>query len=284
MNFQTKIFWDVKLFLVLIPAINIVNYYLTYSGITFSGFTILTFCLDTLEGYAAWLVTRYIISLLDKKMPFENNLPLRIIVQTFSTLIAGMLVIILLTNLVNVIATNSPIPESFYKYDIFIIAIWFFVINGIYISAHFYLEWQHHKIQKNDSAVNKEKLNALFNNGFTVKNGKTDMILLYNEIAGFYMDGEYVTCTTISDKKYLLDQSVEKIESELPLVLFFRLNRQFLLHRQIINGFQRAENGKLNVLTTPLKNITSPISVSRTKAAAFKDWFQAEFENSSTGK
>lgn len=284
MNFQAKISWDVKLFLVLIPAINVVNYYLTYSSITFSGFTILTFCLDTLEGYAAWLVTRWLILILDKKIPFENNLPVRIIVQTFGTLLAGMLVIILLTNLVNVIATSSPVPESFYKYDIFIIGIWFFVLNGIYISVHFYKEWQYYKRGKNEHAVNKEKLNAIFKNGFTVKSGKTDMILLYNEIAGFYMDGEYVTCATVSDKKYLLDQSMEKIENELPTILFFRLNRQFLLHRQIINGFQRAENGKLNVLTTPLKNIFSPIAVSRTKAASFKDWFGAEIENSSTGK
>jgi len=284
MGFQNKLPWDVKLFLVLIPLINVVNYYLTYNNIPFNGHTILTFCVDTLEGYAAWVTTRYIISFLDKKIPFDNNLLLRIIVQTFLTLLAGMLVIVLLTNIVNAIATDTPVPESFYTFDIFIIAIWFFVVNGIYISAHFYLERQQHKIQRKESAVSKEKLNALFNDGFMVKNGKTDMILPYNEIAGFYMDGEYVTCTTISDKKYLLDQSVDKIESQLPAELFFRLNRQFLLHRQVVSGFQRMENSKLNVLITPLKNITSPIPVSRTKAAAFKDWFEAEFENSSIEK
>lgn len=277
MKLQNKIHWDVTLFLVLIPLINVVNYYLTYDNIIFSGHVILTFCIDTLEGYAAWLVTKYIIAFLDKKMPFDTNLFLRIIVQTFVTLLAGIFVIVLLTNVVNALATNTPVPESFYRYDIFIISIWFFVLNGIYISAHFYIEWQYHKTQKSDSAANKEKLNALFNNGFMVKNGKTGMILLYNDIAGFYMDGEYVTCSTVVEKKYLLDQSLEKIESELPPELFFRLNRQILLHRQVIKGFQRTDNGKLNILITPLKNISSPISVSRTKAAAFKDWFQAEF-------
>ncbi len=284
MNLQKKIPWDVKLFLVLIPLINVINYYLTYDNITFSVHTILTFSLDTIEGYAAWLVTRYIISYLDKKISFDANLILRIIVQTFTTLLAGVFIIVLLTNLVNVMGTNKPVPGSFYTYDIFIIAIWFFVMNGIYISAHFYFEWQHYQTKKGDPGVSREKLNALFNDGFIVKNGKTDMILPYNDIAGFYTDGEYVTCTTILEKKYLLDQSIENIKSELPPELFFRLNRQFLLHRQVIKGFQRAENGKLNILITPLKNISTPISVSRTKAADFKEWFQEEFNYSSADK
>jgi len=76
----------------------------------------------------------------------------------------------------------------------------------------------------------------------------------------------------------LLDHSIDKIEKELPSILFFRLNRQYLVHRQMVTGFQRVENGKLNVLIKSSKNISSPISVSRTKAPAFKTWFQPEAE------
>ena len=52
---------DVPLFLVLIPCINALNYYLTYSHIAFNWHTVLTFTIDTLQGYAAWLAIRAII-------------------------------------------------------------------------------------------------------------------------------------------------------------------------------------------------------------------------------
>ncbi len=274
-----RIPWDIKFFLLVIPFINLVNYYLTYDNIQFNWFTVLTFSLDTFEGYAAWLLTRYIILQFEKKLPYENGVIKRIVIQTLTTLTSGVALIILLTLFVNAIATNKPVPVSFYKYDIFIISIWFFVVNGIYVSFHFYSEWKKNKTEKERNIVTKEKLHKIFTDGFTVKNGKTEMILPYNDIAGFYIAGDYVTCSTISGKKFLLDQSIDKIEADLPALLFFRLNRQFLLHRRLITGFQKMENGKLDVLIMPSKNIISPLSVSRIKAASFKEWYQQEFEN-----
>jgi DNA-binding LytR/AlgR family response regulator len=110
-----------------------------------------------------------------------------------------------------------------------------------------------------------------------VKSGKQDILLSYDQIAGLTVDGEYILCFTLDNKKFLLDQSMDKLEKSLPTSSFFRLNRQTLLHRQIISGFQRAENGKLNIL---LRNstmpVSTPINVSRTRAAAFKAWFQPE--------
>ncbi len=271
--------WDVKFFLLAIPFINLINYYLTYPDIKFDWHTVITFLLDTLEGYAAWILTRYIILQLEKKLPFEKGMIRRILIQTLTTLTFGVALIILLTLFINAIATNKPIPVSFYKYDIFIISICFFVVNGIYISMHFYLELKKNKIEKERYTATKEKLHKIFTEGFTVKSGKTEMILPYNDIAGFYIDGDYVICLSTSGKKILLDQSIDKIQTELPDLLFFRLNRQFLLHRQLIKGFQKIENGKLDILIMPSPHIISPISVSRIKAAAFKEWYQREFEN-----
>jgi hypothetical protein len=271
--------WDIKLFLLAIPFINLINYYLTYPHIRLDWHTIITFLLDTLEGYAAWLLTRYIIIQLEKKLPYENGVIKRIAIQTIITLISGVGLIILLTVFINAIASDKPVPVSFYEYDIFIISIWFFVVNGIYVSMHFYLELKKNKIEKERYMATKEKLHKIFTDGFSVKDGKTEMILPYNDIAGFYIEREYVICLATSGQKILLDQSIDKIQTELPALLFFRLNRQFLLHRQLVKGFQKMENGKLDVLIMPSKNIPSVVSVSRTKAAAFKEWYQQEIEN-----
>lgn len=279
METKGKRLWDIKLFLILIPLINLFNYYLTYTNITLSWHTIIAFCIDTIEGFGAWLLLRYIIFYLDKKMPFEHGPIKRIVVQIIATLLAGLALIILLTELVNKIATSKPVPREFYTTDIFIIAIWFFVVNGIYIGVYLYGEWQQSKsIKKHEEKIIDEHRKLLLT-GFMVKTGKAELLMPYADIAGFFTEGEYVVCNTLAEKKYLLDYSIDKIEKELPSVLFFRLNRQYLVHRQMVTGFQRVENGKLNVLIKSSKTISSPIPVSRTKASAFKTWFQPEAED-----
>ena len=64
---------EIKLFLLLIPLINVFNYYLTYNNISLSWRTLLTFSIDTLEGYAAWAAVHFVILYLDQRMPFQEN-------------------------------------------------------------------------------------------------------------------------------------------------------------------------------------------------------------------
>lgn len=73
---------------------------------------------------------------------------------------------------------------------------------------------------------------------------------------------------------YCLEQSLDKVEKKLPPDLFFRLNRQCILHRQLIAGFRRGENGKLTVLLADNPFFPAELPVSRTKAPAFKEWFE----------
>jgi len=66
---------------------------------------------------------------------------------------------------------------------------------------------------------------------------------------------------------------LDKIEQKLSPIDFFRVNRQYMVSRQIVTGFKRLENGKL--LVQVKCDIKSPqeLTVSRTKAPAFKSWF-----------
>jgi hypothetical protein len=75
-------------------------------------------------------------------MPYGTRPLKRILVQLLLTTFVGLLVIILLTELVSWIVLGKPAIANFYFFDIFIIAIWFFVINGIYIGMHYYGEWR----------------------------------------------------------------------------------------------------------------------------------------------
>lgn len=258
---------DVPLFLALIPFINAFNYYLTYSNIRLNWFLLLTFSIDTVQGYLAWISVRYAILCFDRVMPYGKKPLRRILLQLISTTILGLLVISLLTELVSWLARGKPADAHFYTRDLVIISIWFFVINGIYIGIHYYNEWQGSEARRREENRRKAE-------GLLVKLGKQDLQLSYDGLAGFYVDGEYVLASTMEGRKYYLDQSLDKLEQKLPATLFFRLNRQYILHRQKIAGFERAENGKINVLLQDgIGPFPSKIAVSRTKAPAFKSWF-----------
>lgn len=260
---------EVKLFLALIPLINAFNYYLTYNNISFSWRTLMTFSIDTVLGYLAWASLHFIILYLDKKLPFTENVVKRLTVQIVATTLTGMLIIILVTVIIHYATTDGPIPASFFSYDVPIISVWFLVINGVYIAMHFYREWR-------ISESSRTEQNKIKTGGLKVKSGKQEMLLPYDEIAGFAVDGDYITCFTMGNKKFLLDQSMDKLEQILPTSSFFRLNRQTLLHRQVITGFEKVENGKLNILLQSSAAISSPTNVSRTRASSFKNWFQPE--------
>ena len=167
---------DVPIFLALIPVINIFNYYLTYSNIRLNGFLALTFTIDTLQGYAAWLSVRYLILYYDKVLPYGKKPLRRILGQLISTTLLGLLVISLLTELTSWIARGRPADAHFYTRDLVIISVWFFVINGIYIGMHYYNEWQRSEARRRE----EKRLKA---EGLMVKLGRQDIQLGYDELA-----------------------------------------------------------------------------------------------------
>lgn len=260
---------DVQLFLTLIPFISAFNYYLTYTDIQLSWFLVLTFTIDTVQGYLAWWGVREVILYLDCRWPYHQGGSRRIVFQLFITTFVGLAIISLLTELVSWIAKGRPAPLSFYTVDLFIISIWFFVINGIYIGLYYYNEWRRSEEKRLEEYRMKQE-------GFIVKSGKRDLKLKFDQLAGFYVDGDYVVAGDMTGRKYLLDDSLDKVEKKLPSAHFFRLNRQFIIHRQQVIGFVRVENGKIQVQLAANENFPSEVSVSRTKAPDFKSWFQPQ--------
>ncbi len=260
---------DVALFLILIPFISAFNYYLTYTNITFGWFLLLTFTIDTVQGYLAWWAVRTFIIRLDKQWPLREKPLKRIGIQLTCTSIIGLVIISLLTELVSWIAKGKSAPLSFYTIDLFIIGVWFIVMNGVYIGLRYYNEWQR-------SEAIREEENRIKTDGILVKQGKQEMRVAFNDIAGFFVEDEYVAVCLIGGNKYLLDQSLDKTEKTVPTTFFFRINRQYIVHRQMVTGFKRSENGKLLVQLRAHNNFPPEIQVSRIKAPAFKSWFRPE--------
>ncbi|MEJ0101366.1 MAG: LytTR family DNA-binding domain-containing protein [Bacteroidota bacterium] len=98
----------------------------------------------------------------------------------------------------------------------------------------------------------------------------------FDDVLSFYAEDGYIILLTWQGKKYFPDKSLDKIETTLPGDFFFRLNRQYIIHRKAITGFKRTGDGKIDVLVNAFENFPTAIQVSRTRAVSFKNWFQPD--------
>lgn len=258
---------DIRLFLILIPLIAAINYHLTYINIKLNWHLVITYLVDVQQGYVALFCVRAVILYLDRVYPYRRNAARRVLMQAAITTLAGDAVIIIQTLIMHYLFRDTPFPMSFFTMDMVIISIWFLVVNGVYIGLHYYTECQ------NAEAARKQE-QLIRSEGYLVKFGKKNLAISFSDIAGFTIDNDYSVLTTTEPRNYYLDESLDAVEKKLPAEMFFRLNRQFIVHRQLVTGFNRAENGKIEVLVKPSEKIPESISVSRLRAPAFKSWFQ----------
>jgi hypothetical protein len=106
------------------------------------------------------------------------------------------------------------------------------------------------------------------------KNGKTVKIA-YNEIAYFFSEEKVVYAMKITGESIATDFTLQELEAKLTQNVFFRANRQFIVHLSSIDEVTTIENGKLQVMLQPKISAFdhSQLIVSRYKKQEFLNWF-----------
>ena len=94
--------------------------------------------------------------------------------------------------------------------------------------------------------------------------------LAVDDISWFYKSNQVTYACTISNKKYVIDDALDKIQNEVSSVNFYRANRQFIVSKNAIENIAIYFNGRLivNILPKPDEKIL----VSKAKATDFKNW------------
>lgn len=90
------------------------------------------------------------------------------------------------------------------------------------------------------------------------------------DIALLHLAGGAVQLRTFDGHHFVLDQSLDEFKSALT-ARFFRVNRQFTLHRPAVRDAAQYFQRKLLVNLT-IGPATEPILVSKEKASAFLHW------------
>ncbi|WP_075341825.1 LytR/AlgR family response regulator transcription factor [Tenacibaculum agarivorans] len=112
------------------------------------------------------------------------------------------------------------------------------------------------------------------------KNGKTSVIP-YSEIAYLYSQEKVVYLIKNNSELVSTEFTLQKLEEQLNSQLFFRANRQFIIHVNAIQEIISAQNGKLIVSLNPdpTEKNQSELIISRYKKKEFLAWFENKLSN-----
>ncbi len=105
---------------------------------------------------------------------------------------------------------------------------------------------------------------------FLIKVG-TKLVPIQTSDIGYFLSSDGNTeLVARNGKHYIVDHTLDELESMLDPQSFFRLNRQFLSHVESIEAIHQYFKGKLKIQLNPQTN--EDVIVSRDKARSFKNW------------
>ena len=110
----------------------------------------------------------------------------------------------------------------------------------------------------------------------TIENGSKLTKLTYENIACFYSENKVVYTVQNDGSTIHTDFTLNELEEKINDQLFFRANRQTIIHKDTVDVIEKIENGKLRIRLKPfIKNdAIAKINISRYKRKAFMNWFQ----------
>ncbi len=209
---------------------------------------------------SSWIFSNYFKEKLfrDSIIDFRS-----IVVFLFHNSLVGIAVFTVLT----IIIAGFPIPVLFYiiysfiTLSIIIIENLLFLVYGMVISNS--------ELSKEVSRIDRKAI--LIPTGSKTHKVEIDEIAfieLRNGIVVFNLNNQRVINSQFD--------SLEELEKELPRKLFYRANRQFIVHRDAIQNIKKDINRKLKVLVSS-ENQDKEITVSRYKSRELQNWLNGIF-------
>lgn len=109
-----------------------------------------------------------------------------------------------------------------------------------------------------------------YKNRFSVKIGQQIKVINLEEVECFYSENKGTYLHTFENRNYLLDTTLEQIESELNPKEFYCISRKFIVPLKAIKEIQMYSNSRLKVILPTYKE--EEVIVSREKVSDFKIW------------
>ncbi|HKX86076.1 MAG TPA: LytTR family DNA-binding domain-containing protein [Flavobacterium sp.] len=105
---------------------------------------------------------------------------------------------------------------------------------------------------------------------FTVKVGQQLKLIPVEEVECFYSENKGTYLHTLDNRDYLLDGTLEQLETDLDPKDFFRVSRKFIVPMKGIKEIQLHTNSRLKVILPTYKE--DEVIVARERVNDFKEW------------
>ena len=115
-----------------------------------------------------------------------------------------------------------------------------------------------------------KRKNEHYKERFLIKSGEELNFVRTQEIAYFLSESSYSFLVTKVGNRYIIDLTMDQIESELDPSIFFRINRKQIVCLDCITKISSYFNNRLKLDLNPIEN--SDTIVSRSRVKQFKDW------------
>ena len=107
---------------------------------------------------------------------------------------------------------------------------------------------------------------------FSVKVGQHLKLINIEDIECFYSENKGTYAHTSDGRNYLLDNTLEQLESELEPQMFFRISRKFYVNINAIKDMIHYTNSRLQIKLNTFND--QDVIVARERVKDFKDWLQ----------
>ena len=135
-------------------------------------------------------------------------------------------------------------------------------------------QFQQHNINSLDfEAIKRMLVNPVskeYRKRFSVKIGQQLKVIDVAEIECLYSENKGTYIHTIDNRDYLIDSSLEVVETELNPKDFFRINRKFIIPMQSVKEIQVYSNSRLKISLPTYK--ADEVIVARERVSDFKEW------------
>jgi len=128
-----------------------------------------------------------------------------------------------------------------------------------------------------NQSINFEQLKNLispsqknYKKRFTVKIGQHLKMISTEAIACFYSENKATYIHTITNRTYLVEDTLEQLEEKLQPEIFFRVSRKFFVNINAIKDIISYTNSRLKIVLNNFNN--NEIIVSRERVKDFKNW------------
>lgn len=105
---------------------------------------------------------------------------------------------------------------------------------------------------------------------FTIKMGQQLKMINIEEVECFYSENKGTYLHTLDNRDYLVDNTLEQLETELDPKDFYRVSRKFIIPMKAIKEIQLHSNSRLKVILPTYKD--DEVIVARERVNDFKEW------------